>query len=31
MRGASTVCPRCGVDNSPGAKFCMECGSALST
>ncbi len=31
VRGAATVCPRCGTDNLPGAKFCMECGSALPT
>ncbi len=31
MRGAATVCPRCGTDNAPGAKFCTECGSSLAT
>src|SRR5947209_14600468 len=31
VRGAATVCPRCATDNLPGAKFCMECGSALSS
>jgi class 3 adenylate cyclase/predicted ATPase len=31
VRGAATVCPRCGTDNVSGAKFCAECGSALST
>ena len=29
--GSSHRCPRCGTDNAPGAKFCTECGSALST
>jgi class 3 adenylate cyclase/tetratricopeptide (TPR) repeat protein len=24
------VCPHCGTDNVPGAKFCMECGAGLS-
>src|SRR5581483_11686896 len=31
VRGAATVCPRCGTDNVPGAKFCTECGSSLAT
>ncbi|MBV9605141.1 MAG: AAA family ATPase, partial [Solirubrobacterales bacterium] len=31
MRGAPTVCPRCGTGNAPGAKFCVECGSSLAT
>src|SRR6185437_13520772 len=31
VRGAATVCPRCGTDNGPGAKFCTECGSSLAT
>ncbi|HSC02830.1 MAG TPA: adenylate/guanylate cyclase domain-containing protein [Solirubrobacteraceae bacterium] len=31
MRGAATVCPRCGTDNVSGAKFCTECGSSLAT
>ncbi len=25
------MCPRCGTDNVPGAKFCTECGSSLAT
>src|SRR6202162_2246143 len=24
-----TVCPSCGQENSPGAKFCSECGVGL--
>src|SRR5690242_21922463 len=31
VRGAATVCPRCGTDNVSGAKFCTECGSSLAT
>jgi hypothetical protein len=23
-------CPNCGSENPPGAKFCIECGTALS-
>ncbi len=26
----SLKCPSCGADNPPGAKFCIECGTALS-
>lgn len=26
-----TECPRCGAKNSPVAKFCQNCGQALST
>jgi len=25
----STACPSCGTENPPGAKFCIECGTAL--
>ena len=31
VRGAASVCPRCGTGNTSGAKFCSECGSVLST
>ncbi len=27
--GLSPVCPSCGADNPGGAKFCIECGTAL--
>jgi hypothetical protein len=26
----NVTCPRCGKDNPAGAKFCLECGTALS-
>ena len=26
-----TICPACGHENQPGAKFCSECGVALAT
>ena len=28
--GGVTVCPHCGTDHLPGAKFCIECGASLS-
>jgi adenylate cyclase len=27
--GLSASCPTCGTENPPGAKFCIECGTAL--
>ncbi|HZS56439.1 MAG TPA: zinc ribbon domain-containing protein [Bryobacteraceae bacterium] len=25
------ICPNCGLDNQPGAKFCANCGTTLGT
>lgn len=29
LEGQSVKCPKCGYENPPSAKFCMECGARL--
>ena len=29
IRGDTAVCPACGQELQPGAKFCMNCGQKL--